>query len=75
MTIWITINRHTINRNTKYGKREPPIRVSRGKYGKPRYCRSAKIEGPSTLVYDPHNKILPCGARLAIKTEARVRLK
>jgi hypothetical protein len=32
--------------------------------------REIKINGPSRLVYDPHNCILSCGARLVIEADA-----
>ena len=77
MTKWININKHVIGKNAKHGTNEPPIRVAEGKYGKPEYAHGLQIldkDGNVVLEmqYDPHGKILPCGARLAISTDAKV---
>jgi hypothetical protein len=57
----VVINRHVVARNRKQGTAEPPIRVSRGKYGKPTYHSSIGFDGPGRLIYDPEHP-LPCGA-------------
>lgn len=74
MTTYINVNRHRILANAKRGSDEPPIRIARGKYGKPTYAHEVEIEGPSRLIYDAGKPILPCGARLAIATDATVRI-
>jgi hypothetical protein len=72
MTTWIVVNRHVIAKNRKHGTSDPPIRISIGKHGQPRYASKVKITGPCEVVYDAHKPVLPCGARLAIKTESPV---
>jgi hypothetical protein len=69
---WINVNTHRIRGNAKNGTNEPPIRVSRGKHGQPQYGHRVTIDGPSQLVYDANKPVLPCGARLAIRTESEV---
>lgn len=71
---YININRHRIQANAKHGENEPPIRISKGKYGRPTYAHEIAIEGPSRLIYDAGKPVLPCGARLAIATESDVRI-
>lgn len=71
-TTVVNINRNTINRNSKPGAViEPPIRVAQGKYGAPQYGSEVAILGPAgeevaRFIYDPHGKIVPCGARLVL---------
>jgi hypothetical protein len=72
MTTWISINRHTIVGNAKHGRNDPPIRIAKGKHGKPVYAHAVQISGASELIYSPHKPILPCGARLAIRTDAAI---
>lgn len=74
MTTWINVNRHRINSNAKHGTNEPPIRIAKGKRGKPVYAHEISIDGPTRLIYDANKAVLPCGARLAICTEAEVRI-
>lgn len=73
----ININRQTIDRNTKAAKTdappppEPPIRIQRGRYGKPINTDRAVILGQdglpaATIEYDSTGHLLPCGARLVI---------
>ncbi len=73
MPTWIVVNRHRIRANAK-GSSLPPIRITRGKYGKPVYANEIEFDGPTRLVYDANKPVLPCGARLAIATEAKVRI-
>jgi hypothetical protein len=74
MKTYITVNRGVIDRNRKRGENRPPIRVSRGKYGKVRYGHAAIVRGPSVFRYDPEIP-LPHGARLWVETEAEVEVK
>lgn len=74
MTTYIHVNRNTIASNAKHNTTEPAIRVQRGKYGKPRYCHTVKILGPSEMIYSPHKPLLPCVARLVIQTESELRI-
>jgi hypothetical protein len=61
----ININKNIIGRNNKTGERNPPIRVSKGKYGKPEYY-SEYIIGNIKIKYD-HENPLPCGAKVWIE--------
>lgn len=55
------VNRHRVAANRKSGRRDPTIRVSRGKHGKPVYTSRLEFEGKGRLIYDPDHP-LPCGA-------------
>ena len=57
----VVINRHVIAADRRSDTVEPPIRVSRGKYGKPSYHCEIEFNGRWRLVYDPAH-LLPCGA-------------
>ncbi len=72
MTTYVHVNRNTIASNAKHGTNKPAVRYQRGRYGKATYCHEAAIDGPSRVIYSPHDPLLPCGARLVIATEARV---
>lgn len=75
MTTYVSINGHVIRRNAVTGADDPPIRVARTKSDvAPRYAREVAIDGPSKLVYSPTGRIMKCGARLVIATEAPVRV-
>lgn len=68
---YISINAHVIRRNAIHGTEDPPIRIARGKSDRaPRYAREVAINGPSKLVYDAHNRIMKCGARLVLEADA-----
>ncbi len=71
---FIHVNRNTIASNAKHGTNTPAVRIQKGKYGKPVYCHEVEIEGPSRVIYSPDKPILPCGARLVIRTESNVRI-
>jgi hypothetical protein len=64
----VNVNRHIISKNNKLPleQHQPPIRVSKGKYGKPIYYNEYTI-GDVTIKYDPKNP-LPCGAKVWIET-------
>lgn len=64
--IIIVINKHIIRSNAKNNEDKPPVRVTQGKFGKPKYGHEVFIDGFSHIVYDPKNK-LPCGAQLWIE--------
>lgn len=64
----VVMNRHKIRSNKKNGECDPPIRVSRGKYGKPTYCSTLEFNGKGRLIYDPNNP-LPCGATAWLELE------
>lgn len=72
MTNYVNVNKHVIAANAKHGRNDPPIRISRGKRGKPVYAHEIEIKGPARMIYDAEKPVLPCGARLAIATESEV---
>ncbi len=74
--IYIVMNRHkiTANRRRPAEEREPTVRVTRGKRGRPLYCDRVEIDGPSELLNGVGEPVMPCGATIAIKTRAPVRL-
>jgi hypothetical protein len=39
----------------------PVIRISKGKYGNPKYVNEFEFDGKGKLIYSP-DKPLPCGA-------------
>ncbi|ARB14398.1 hypothetical protein Ccr5_gp178c [Caulobacter phage Ccr5] len=70
-TCVLNINRQVIDRNTKRGTDDPPIRIQRGKSGKPTYVREAIIldkngEEAGRLIYDARGALVACGARLVL---------
>ena len=67
---YAVINRHVINKNRKTDSREPPIRVSKGKYGRPNYLHRLSINN-ATLVYAP-DAPLPCGATVYLEMDELV---
>jgi len=77
---FININKHTIAKNTKHGTNDPPIRVSNTKTGKAEYCSELEIldkngEVVAKILYNPHQPILKCGARLVIVAEHECNFK
>ncbi|PZP71736.1 hypothetical protein [Methylorubrum populi] len=74
--IYIVMNRHVITANRKLApeQRQPAVRVTRGKHGKPVYCDSFQIHGPCELLNGIGEGVMPCGATIAIKTEAAMTL-
>lgn len=73
---YISINSHVIRSNAKHGQNKPPIRIAKSRNDRaPVYAHSISIDGPSNLVYNPHNKLLNCGARLVLETEHVVTIK
>jgi len=63
---YVVINRHIIQKNRKTGSRDAPIRVSRGKYGKPEYTSLFSFKDGSQLIYNP-DKPMPCGATVYLE--------
>lgn len=64
---YVNVNRQTIDRNTKNGTDDPPIRVTKGKSGDGVYCHEVELPAGSRVIYSPQGKILKCGARLVIE--------
>ena len=74
MTTWIHVNQHKISANKLHGTNEPVITIKQGR--KNTYCHEAEIMGPSTVIYSGNeNTLLPCGARVAIRTESEVKVR
>jgi hypothetical protein len=67
MTWYVNVNKHTIRDNALRGTDEPPVRISRGKSGKGRYCHEAVLPAGSKILYNSQDPILKCGARLVIE--------
>lgn len=74
--IYIVTNRHILAANKKLpiAERQPAIRITRGKHGKPVYCDQFKIHGPCELLNGMGEAVMPCGATVAIMTEAAMTL-
>ena len=70
MPTYVSINGHVIRSNAKHGTNEPPIRVAKGRSGRPQYAREIEIVGSSRLLYSADKPILKCGARLVIEADA-----
>ena len=70
---FIHVNQHVIRANKKHNKNDPVITVKSGKDNT--YCHEVEIQGPSTVMYGGNDKpLLPCGARVVIKTQAEVKI-
>lgn len=68
MTTYVTVCKNTILSNLKRGTKKPPIRVSKGKYGKPEYHHEFKTTGKVRVVADMEHP-LPWGARVWLELE------
>ena len=70
-TKYIHVNMHKIRANKKHGLNDPVITIKQG--SKNTYCHEVAILGPSLVLYGGNDKpLLPCGARVVIKTESDV---
>jgi hypothetical protein len=63
LTTYVTVCKNTILSNLKHGTRKPAIRISRGKYGKPKRQHTFTANGRVRVVTDM-NHPLPWGARV-----------
>ncbi len=74
MSWYINVNKHIIGANARQGTDNPPVRISKGKSGKPVYCHEAELPPGSKIIYSSQDPILKCGARLVIEcpTEPKV---
>lgn len=64
---FISINSNTIRSNAQHHTSNPPIRIAKTENDiHPTYANEVNIKGPCRLVYDPHETMLRCGARLAL---------
>lgn len=64
----IVVNRHIVQSNRRQGRRDPPIRVSNGRYGRPKYSKRVEFNCSGRLIYDPENP-LPCGATIWLELD------
>ena len=73
MKTYIHVNQHVIKANKKNGTNDPVLTVKRGRTNT--YGHRVKILGESEVIYSGNDKtLLPCGARVAIVTEAEVEI-
>jgi hypothetical protein len=68
MITYVTVCKNVILSNRKHGTNKPPLRISRGKYGKPTHAHNFNVAHPEFvhIVYAP-NDPLPWGARAWIE--------
>lgn len=70
---WIHVNQHKIRANKTNGTNDPVITIKQGR--KNTYCHSVAILGPSEVIYSGNDQtLLPCGARVAVRTESKVKI-
>jgi hypothetical protein len=72
---FIHVNQQRIRANLKHGTDDPVITIKQG--SKNTYAHEVAIDGPSTILYSGAGRcdpLLRCGARVAIKTDAPVRV-
>lgn len=67
-TTYVSVCKNTILSNLKHKKNDPPIRISKGKYGKPVRKHSFQANGKVKIVYSP-DKPMPWGARVYLEIE------
>lgn len=73
MKTYIHVNQHVIKANKKNGTNDPVLTVKRGRTNT--YGHRVKIFGESEVIYSGNSStLLPCGARVAIVTEAEVEI-
>lgn len=66
-TKWYThVNRGVIDSNRKNNTDNPPVTFRKGKHGKSTAAHEVEFPAGARMSYLPHDKILPCGARLVI---------
>ena len=72
-TKYIHVNQHKIRANRKHNLNDPVITIKEG--SKNTYCHEVAILGPSQVLYGGNDKpLLPCGARVVIKTESDIEI-
>lgn len=64
---YVHVDRGIIDANRKHGRNDPPVTIRRGRYGKSTKCFEVELPAGSVMVYNPHEPVLPCGARLVVK--------
>ena len=71
---YIHVNQNKIRSNLKHGTLDPVITIKNGRENT--YCHEVEILGPSKVMYGENGqKILNCGARVVIETEADYKVK
>ena len=65
---YVTVCKNTILSNLKHKTNKPPIRISKGKYGKPRRVHNYTAQGKVTIRCEMQ-KPLPWGARVWLEIE------
>ena len=65
----IHVNQHHIKANAKDGGNRPVLTIKT--YKSNQYAHEVQIQGPSRVVYRPHDP-LSCGARVWIETDAEL---
>lgn len=68
MKTYVTVCKNTILSNLKHNTRKPPIRVSVGRYGKPKRVQQFCAKGKVRIICDMMNP-LPWGARVWMEIE------
>lgn len=63
---WVNVNKHIVGANAEHGRMDPPIRVSKGKRGRPGYGFEVRLPAGSTIHYSRDDALLKCGAKVAI---------
>ena len=71
---YIHVNQLKIRQNLKHGTNEPVITIKEGRNNT--YCHEVEVKGPSKVIYGENGeKLLSCGARVVIETEAEVTIE
>jgi len=68
---FIHVNQHHIRKNIK-NPELPVITIKQGATNT--YCNAVAILGPSKVIYGHEKKLLGCGARVVIETEAELEI-
>lgn len=70
MTTYVSVCKNTILSNLKRKRNDPPIRISRGKHGKPVRKHTFEAKGKVKICYSP-TKPMPWGARVWLEIEGK----
>lgn len=72
MKYYLSVCRQIVARNRKLprNKQAPPIRLSRGKYGKSKHLWKMKFPANAIMIYNPQ-KPMPWGARVWIEWDVK----
>tara|TARA_B100000809_G_scaffold110_1_gene158 strand:+ start:143 stop:385 length:243 start_codon:yes stop_codon:yes gene_type:complete len=78
MKKYIHVNQGNIKGNIKTRREErdqelqPVITIKEGNTNT--YCNAVSILGPSKIIYGHDKKLLSCGARVVVETDAEIRI-